>query len=129
MGAGIAQLACTGGYETFLYELDTRALARGMERLRGALKRGVERGRWSEADVQQALGRIHSDTIIEVLARCDLVIEAVPEDLVLKRDLFDRLARVCRPEAVLATNTSSLSVTAIAAEVSRPNRVVGMHFF
>ena len=70
--------------------------------------------------MEQALGRMHSDTIIEVLARCDLVIEAAPEDLALKRDLFDRLARVCRPEAVLATNTSSLSVTAIAAEVPRP---------
>jgi 3-hydroxybutyryl-CoA dehydrogenase len=129
MGAGIAQLACMSGYETFIYELDTRALARGMERLRVALDRGVERKRWSEAEVQAALARVHSDTIIEVLARCDLVIEAAPEELSLKRDLFDRLARVCRPEAVLATNTSSLSVTAIAAEVPKPNRVVGMHFF
>ena len=129
MGAGLTQLACMSGYETFLYELDDRALARGMERLRVALERGVERGRWNRDEVEQALGRVKSDTIIEVLARCDLVIEAAPEDLSLKRDLFDRLARVCRPEAVLATNTSSLSVTAIAAEVPRPNRVVGMHFF
>jgi 3-hydroxybutyryl-CoA dehydrogenase len=129
MGAGIAQLTCVSGYETFIYELDSRALAGGLERLRAALNRGVERKRLSEADAQRAIERVHSDNIIEVLARCDLVIEAAPEDLSLKRDLFDRLARVCRPEAVLATNTSSLSVTAIAAQVSRPNRVVGMHFF
>jgi 3-hydroxybutyryl-CoA dehydrogenase len=129
MGAGIAQLACMAGYETFVYELDSRALASGMERLRGALDRGTERGRWSESEVRAALDRVNSDTIIEVLAGCDLVIEAAPEDLPLKRDLFDRLARVCRPEAVFATNTSSLSVTAIAAEVPRPSRVVGMHFF
>jgi 3-hydroxybutyryl-CoA dehydrogenase len=129
MGAGIAQLACMSGYETFVYELDTRALARGMERLRTALNRGVERDRWSQAEVEAALARVHSDTIIEVLSRCDLVIEAATEDLTVKRDLFDRLARVCRPETALATNTSSLSVTAIAARVPNPNRVVGMHFF
>jgi 3-hydroxybutyryl-CoA dehydrogenase len=129
MGAGIAQLACVSGYETFVYELDSRALASGLERLRTALGRGVERNRISEADARAAMDRIQSDTIIEVLSRCDLVIEAATEDLATKRDLFDRLARVCRPEAVLATNTSSLSVTAIAAQVPRPNRVVGMHFF
>ena len=129
MGAGIAQLACLGGLETFVYELDGKALAAGIERLRGGLRRGVERGRWSEAEAKGALSRLRTDTMIESLRDCELVIEAAPEELELKRNLFERLAAVCGPEALLATNTSSLSVTAIAASVPRPERVVGMHFF
>jgi 3-hydroxybutyryl-CoA dehydrogenase len=129
MGAGIAQIAALGGYRTAIYELDSKALQSGMEQLRGALRRGAERGRWSEQDAIDALERIETDTIIEVLGSCDLVIEAAPEDLDLKRNLFERLASACGPETVLATNTSSLSVTAIAAGVPEPNRIVGMHFF
>ncbi len=129
MGAGIAQIACLGGFETYLYELDGRALAEGTERLRAALRRGVERQRWSEDEAKAALGRLRTDTIIELLRDCELVIEAAPERLELKREVFERLAGVGRPQAVLATNTSSLSVTAITASVPRPERVVGMHFF
>jgi 3-hydroxybutyryl-CoA dehydrogenase len=129
MGAGIAQIAALGGYRTAIYELDGKALQSGMEQLRGALRRGAERGRWSEQDAIDALERIETDTIIEVLGSCDLVIEAAPEDLDLKRNLFERLASACGPETVLATNTSSLSVTAIAAGLPEPNRIVGMHFF
>ena len=129
MGAGIAQIAALGGYQTAIYELDSKALQRGMEQLRGALRRGAERGRWSEQEAIDALERIETDTIIEVLGSCDLVIEAAPEDLDLKRNLFERLASACGPETVLATNTSSLSVTAIAAGLPQPNRIVGMHFF
>jgi 3-hydroxybutyryl-CoA dehydrogenase len=129
MGAGIAQIAALGGYRTAIYELDSKALQSGMEQLRGALRRGAERGRWSEQDAIDALERIETDTIIEVLGSCDLVIEAAPEDLDLKRNLFERLASACGPETVLATNTSSLSVTAIAAGIPGPNRIVGMHFF
>ena len=129
MGAGIAQIAALGGHRTVIYELDSRALERGLEQLRAALRRGAERGRWSEQDAIDALGRIETDTIIEVLRDCDLVIEAAPEDLDLKRNLFERLASTCGPDTVLATNTSSLSVTAIAAGVPEPQRIVGMHFF
>ncbi len=129
MGAGIAQIAALGGYRTVIYELDSRALQRGLEQLRAALRRGAERGRWSEQDAIDALGRIETDQIIEAVKDCDLVIEAAPEDLELKRNLFERLASVCGPGTVLATNTSSLSVTAIAAAVPEPERIVGMHFF
>ncbi len=129
MGAGIAQIAALGGHPTVIYELDGRALERGLEQLRSALRRGAERGRWSEQEAVDALGRIETDTIIEALKDSDLVIEAAPEDLDLKRNLFQRLAAVCGPDAVLATNTSSLSVTAIAAAVPEPGRIVGMHFF
>jgi 3-hydroxybutyryl-CoA dehydrogenase len=129
MGAGIAQIAALGGYPTTIYELDGKALERGLEQLRNALRRGAERGRWSEQDAIDALERIETDTIIEVLKDCDLVIEAAPEDLDLKRNLFERLASVCEPGTVLATNTSSLSVTAIASAIQEPERIVGMHFF
>jgi 3-hydroxybutyryl-CoA dehydrogenase len=129
MGAGIAQIAALGGYRTVIYEIDSKGLERGLEQLRNGLRRGVERGRWSEQQANDALGRIETDSIIEVLRGCELVIEAAPEDLDLKRNLFGRLASVCGDEAVLATNTSSLSVTAIAAAIPLPQRVVGMHFF
>src|SRR4029077_13648695 len=129
MGAGIAQIAALGGYRTVIYELDSRPRERGLEQLRAALRRGAERRRWKEQDAIDALGRIETDSIIEVLRDCDLVIEAAPEDLELKRNLFERLATVCGPSTVLATNTSSLSVTAIAASVPEPRRIVGMHFF
>jgi len=129
MGAGIAQIAALGGYRTHLHEIDEGALERGLEMLRDGLRRGAERGRWSEGEAAEAEGRIQAGTKLEVLRDCGLVIEAAPEDLELKRDLFRRLAEVCGPDAVLATNTSSLSVTAIASSVPNPDRVVGMHFF
>jgi 3-hydroxybutyryl-CoA dehydrogenase len=129
MGAGIAQIAALGGYETLLYEIDEKQLQRGLEMIRNGMRRGAERGRWSEAATEQALERLRSDTLIELLRECDLVIEAAPEDLDLKRNLFERLAATCGPETVLATNTSSLSVTAIAAALPDPQRIVGMHFF
>ena len=129
MGAGIAQIAALGGYETFLYEIDEKQLERGLEMVRNGMRRGAERGRWSETEADDALERLRTDTLIEFLRDCDLVIEAAPEDLDLKRNLFDRLAAVCGPEAVLASNTSSLSVTAIASAAPEPQRIVGMHFF
>ena len=129
MGAGIAQIAALGGYRTAIYEVDDAALERGLEKLRSDLGRGAERGRWSASEADEAGERLEPGTAIDALGGCELVIEAAPEDLELKRELFGRLAEVCGPEAVLATNTSSLSVTAIAAPVSRPERIVGMHFF
>jgi 3-hydroxybutyryl-CoA dehydrogenase len=129
MGAGIAQIACLGGLETKLHDPETEALERGVDRLRDGLAKGAERGRWSEADAEAAGERLSAAERLEDLAGCELVIEAAPEDLALKRDLFGRLAEACGPEAVLATNTSSLSVTELAAEVPSRERIVGMHFF
>ncbi len=97
--------------------------------VRASLEKGAERGRWSAEHAQQALARLHVAAELEELGTCDLVIEAAPEDLEVKRGLFERLSAVCRPDAVLATNTSSLPVTALATAARRPERVVGMHFF
>lgn len=129
MGAGIAQLACLGGYETQLHDPQSEALERGVERLRRDLDRGAAKGRWSAEDAATAAARLEAAPELEALAGCELVVEAAPEDLDLKRDLFARLESICGPDAVLATNTSSLPVTEIAAAAAAPERICGMHFF
>lgn len=129
MGAGIAQIAALGGYETRLYDPAPAALATGIERLRSALAKGAAKGLWSEGDADTASGRVGAATSLEDLGECDLVVEAAPEDLELKRELFAALAEACGPQTILASNTSSLPVTAIATEVPHPERIVGMHFF
>jgi 3-hydroxybutyryl-CoA dehydrogenase len=129
MGSGIAQITCLGGYETRLHDPVPEALDAGIERMRAALAKGAEKGRWSEADAEAASALASPASSLGDLAGCDLVIEAAPEDLELKRELFAALAEPCGPEVILATNTSSLPVTEIAAGVPHPERVVGMHFF
>jgi 3-hydroxybutyryl-CoA dehydrogenase len=129
MGAGIAQLACLGGFDTRMHDPVPDALARGQARVTDGLAKGAARGMWSDADAAAARKRLRLARGLEDLAECGLVIEAAPEEVGLKRDLFARLAAICGPDAILATNTSSLSVTAIAAGTERPERVCGMHFF
>ena len=129
MGAGIAQLASLAELETLVYDPDEEMLDLGEERIGEDLAKGVERNRWSLAEGDAAVELLESSTEIADLAGCDLVIEAVPEALELKRELLAAVAAVCGPETILATNTSSLRVTEIAAEVPNPERVVGMHFF
>jgi len=129
MGRGIAQVAALAGYETYLYEPDPEALELGQILLGEELSKGVERGRWSDAEGTAAVERIYPGGEIGELAGCDLVVEAAPEDLELKRQLFARVAAVCGPETVLASNTSSLRISEIATGVPSPERVVGMHFF
>jgi 3-hydroxybutyryl-CoA dehydrogenase len=129
MGAGIAQIGCLAEIETRLHDPVPDALTAGHQRVREALERGVERERWTSEQAVVAEGRLKKAEALEDLAGCELVIEAAPEELGLKQKLFAQLAEVCGPETILATNTSSLSVTAIAAGVPEPRRVVGMHFF
>jgi 3-hydroxybutyryl-CoA dehydrogenase len=125
MGAGIAQLAAQSGARCLLADPDAQALERGLETARGRIERGVEKGRLRRED----LGSLEGAPDLSALAGAELVIEAAPEDLELKRDLFAEVARHVAEDCVLATNTSSLSVTALAAGVPGPERVVGMHFF
>jgi 3-hydroxybutyryl-CoA dehydrogenase len=129
MGAGIAQIAALGGYETRLHDPIPAALDAGIERLRSALAKGASKGMWSEEDADTASAGTGAAPSLANLRECDLVIEAAPEELGLKRELFAALAKACGTEAILATNTSSLPVAEIAAGVPHPERVVGMHFF
>ncbi|MEK6272685.1 MAG: 3-hydroxyacyl-CoA dehydrogenase NAD-binding domain-containing protein [Actinomycetota bacterium] len=129
MGAGIAQLAALARFDTHLHDPVPEALRGGEEQLRAALAKGADRGRWTLTEAEAASARLRATSKLEDLAGCELVIEAAPEDLELKRELFGRLAAVCGAEAILATNTSSLSVTAISSGLERPERACGMHFF
>ena len=129
MGSGIAQVACLGGIETRLHDPLPEALSEGERRLRAGMEKGAERGRWSPEEADRGAGLLHPAPRLDDLAGCELVIEAAPENLATKRELFAALAEICGPDTVLATNTSSLSVAAIAAGSPNPQRVVGMHFF
>jgi 3-hydroxybutyryl-CoA dehydrogenase len=129
MGAGIAQVACVAGFQTLLHDPVPEALERGLERIRSGLDRSVERGRLKREDADAALARLKAAATVDELAPSELVIEAAPEDLEMKRTLFAQLSKVCGPDTVLATNTSSLPVTAMATGAANPANVVGMHFF
>ncbi len=129
MGAGIAQLACLAGMETLLHDPIGDALTGGIEHVRAGLAKGADRGRWSAAEASAAEGRLRPEATLDALGGCGLVIEAAPERIELKRELFERLSTVCGHDAVLATNTSSILVTSIASAAARPENVVGMHFF
>jgi 3-hydroxybutyryl-CoA dehydrogenase len=129
MGAGIAQVAVQAGFPTVGREVTEELAERGRATIDRYLSRGVEKGRLTPDEGEAALMRLRLTTDLRELADCDLVIEAVLEELELKRQVFAELDRVCRPEAVLATNTSALSVAEIAEAAQRPERVVGMHFF
>ncbi|MFI0367632.1 3-hydroxyacyl-CoA dehydrogenase family protein [Actinomadura sp. 1N219] len=129
MGAGIAEVLARGGLAVVGVEVDRDALERGRGHLETSTGRAVKRGRLSEEAQREILDRVTLSVDFADLGDCDLVIEAVPERLDLKRKVFAQLDRVCRDDAVLATNTSSLPVTDIAAGTGRPAKVVGVHFF
>ena len=129
MGAGIAQVSVQAGHETIGREVSDELGERGRATIERYLRRAVEKGRMPAEERDQALRRLSLTTDLAQLADCDLVIEAVLEELDLKREVFAELDRITRPNAVLATNTSALSVREIAAATQRPERVIGMHFF
>jgi len=129
MGAGIAQLAIQAGYETVGREVTDELGTKANDRIAHFLQRKVDKEQMTTAERESALGALTLTTELGDLVDCDLVIEAIVEDLGPKLELFAELERIVRPDAVLATNTSALSVTEIAAATSSPERVVGMHFF
>jgi 3-hydroxybutyryl-CoA dehydrogenase len=129
MGAGIAQVCVQRGLEVVGREVSEELGARGRATIERYLGRGVEKGRLTEADRDAALGRLRLTTEVSDLAACELVIEAIVEDLDAKRALFAELDETVAPDAILATNTSALSVTAISVATERPEHVVGLHFF
>jgi 3-hydroxybutyryl-CoA dehydrogenase len=129
MGAGIAQVCLQAGLEVIGREVSPELGERARGRIDHYLSRGVEKGRLTQEEKDEVVGRLTLVTELADLGSCQLVIEAAFEDLDVKRELFGELEKVVRPDAVLATNTSALSVTKIAAATGTPERVVGMHFF
>jgi 3-hydroxybutyryl-CoA dehydrogenase len=129
MGAGIAQLSALAGMDTLLHDASEDALARGAELVQANLEKGAERGRWSKAEAKAASVRVRPIRSLHDLSDRELIIEAAPERLDLKRELFAKLSDDCDPGTVLATNTSSIPVTQIASASSEPENVVGLHFF
>ena len=129
MGAGIAQVAVQAGFPTVGVEVSAELGGRARGRIEHYLTRGVEKGRLSAAERDAALGLLTTTTALGELAECDIVVEAIVEELEAKRELFRRLDEVVATDAILATNTSALPVTEIAAATKHPDRVVGLHFF
>jgi 3-hydroxybutyryl-CoA dehydrogenase len=129
MGSGIAQVAAVAGYDVLLHDVSDEQLERGQAEIRRSLDRLAAKDRISASDVEAAIGRISPTGDLDAAAEADIVVEAVVEKLDVKQDLFRRLDQLCKPDAVLATNTSALPITRIAAVTERPERVVGTHFF
>lgn len=128
MGNGIAQVAATSGFEVVMIDIDQEAVDRGMATIERSLNKLVQKERLSQEDADAARARLSVSTDRSPCAEADLVVEAVPEILSLKQSIFEDLDSICGPNTILASNTSSISITKIAACTSRPEKVIGMHF-
>jgi len=129
MGNGIAQVAAQIGCDVIMRDIKDEFVERGMKSIDRFLSKGVEKGKLEAAEKDAILGRVKGTTDMSQLSGVDLVIEAVIEDLDLKKSVFKELDEICRPEVILASNTSSMSLTEIASATKRPEKVCGMHFF
>ncbi len=128
MGRGIAQVCATAGYHVLLADVAEPPLTEALSKIRVGLERAVERGSLTDHQAGEVLALIHPMVQLDRLRDAQLVIEAIPEDLALKQELFAELHRICEPHTVLASNTSSISITKLGAAAGRPDRVVGLHF-
>jgi 3-hydroxybutyryl-CoA dehydrogenase len=129
MGSGIAEVTAKAGYTTLVREVDADAAARGRDMIGKSLGRAVEKGKLEAAARDEIMGRIRMTTSLQELKECDIIIEAVTEDLGLKTGMFRELDRICGPDAIFASNTSSLTIADMAAATNRPHRFIGLHFF
>jgi 3-hydroxybutyryl-CoA dehydrogenase len=129
MGSGIAQTAAQVGFEVTVREINEDLLQRGLDSIRRNLQRQVEKGSLSQEQLEQVWNRLRGTTRLDDLTGSDLIIEAITEQLAAKKELFTALHRICPPETIFASNTSSLSITEMAVASGRPERFVGLHFF
>lgn len=128
MGAGIAQVIATSGFSTVLFDAQTDALNRGMAGIRARLEQAVEKGKLDSTAKDQTLARLQAGSSLQDFAHCDLVIEAIIEQFEIKAALFNQLDAIVKPDGLLVSNTSSISITRIAASTNRPDKVMGVHF-
>ncbi len=128
MGRGIAQVAAMSGYQVVIFDVSPEGLKKGLEFIEMQLKKGVEKGKWDQTCVANCMGAISTVSDMSLLKNCELLIEAATENKTIKFDIFRKLDEVAKPGAILATNTSSISITEIAAVTKRPHLVAGMHF-
>ena len=129
MGSGIAQISAQAGFPTVVREVSKELLDKGLGSIHKFLKSGVEKGKLAQADMDKTLANLTGTTELRDLADCDLVVEAIVENIAAKRELFSSLDKLARPDAIFASNTSSLSITEISTFVTRSDRVIGLHFF
>jgi 3-hydroxybutyryl-CoA dehydrogenase len=128
MGSGIAQTSAQFGYQVVVSDVNDQLMNKGLNSIASSLKKGVEKGKMSKEEMDAILGRIKGTTDMGAFADCDLMIEAVAEDLEVKKKVFGELDKICPPHAILATNTSVLSVTDIAVVTKRLDKILGIHF-
>ncbi|WP_376789702.1 3-hydroxyacyl-CoA dehydrogenase family protein [Thermoflexus sp.] len=129
MGSGIAEVCARAGFQVIVREVNPELLRKGLDRIRASMAKAVERGKLRAPDMEAAWGRIRGTLDMTDFGACDLVIEAVVEDMNTKKEVFADLDRICPPHAVLASNTSSLSITELGSVTRRPEQVIGFHFF
>lgn len=129
MGAGIAQAFAAKGYEVVLRDIKDEFVEKGIKGIEKGLSKRVSKGKMAQEDLDAIMGRIEGTIDLNKAADCDLVVEAAVENMKIKREIFADLDRICKPEAILSSNTSSLSITEIATATNRPDKVIGMHFF
>jgi 3-hydroxybutyryl-CoA dehydrogenase len=129
MGSGIAQVAAATGHETTILEVEEKYLEKGLGSIHKSLQKFVDKGKMSQADRDAVVGRLKGTTKLSDLASCDIVVEAATENADIKKKLFTELDAILAPHALLASNTSSLTIIALAAATKRPDKVVGLHFF
>ena len=129
MGSGIAQVSAQAGFPTVVREVSPNALEKGLGSIRKFLQGGVDKGKLAAADMEKTLANLSGTVELKDLADCDLIVEAVTENIVLKKELLGTLDAACKPSTIFASNTSSLSVTEMSTFTKRPERVIGLHFF
>jgi 3-hydroxybutyryl-CoA dehydrogenase len=129
MGAGIAEVAARRGYQVIVSEADEALLAKGLARIRASLTKAVSRGKATPEEMEETLAHIQGATHLEEFAPCDLIVEAVTEDMALKKQIFAALDAICPPHTIIGSNTSCLCITEMASVTQRGDRVLGLHFF
>jgi 3-hydroxybutyryl-CoA dehydrogenase len=129
MGSGIAEVTARCGYQVVVSEANDELLAKGLDRVRASLAKAVSRGKATQEEMDEALARIQGTTRLEDFAPCDLIVEAVTEDMALKKQVFAALDTICPPHTIISSNTSCLCVTEMASVTQRGNKVLGLHFF